>query len=123
MISFCEAIAKEEGWLIPESLCRRNNNPGNIRYDFYSASVLGATGDNEGYAVFPSAQAGYDAMSKLLIEEYAGLTLEDAIAKWAPPSDHNPTTAYIDNVCAWTSFTPATILTADLLQPPTLTEE
>lgn len=119
MISFCEAIAKEEGWLIPGSLGRRNNNPGNIRYDLYSASVLGATGDDKGYAVFPSVQAGYNAMSKLLLEEYAGLSVKDAITKWAPPSDHNPTTAYIDNVCTWTGFTPSTILTPDLLEPPT----
>jgi hypothetical protein len=122
MLSFCEAIARQEGWLIPTSRCRRDNNPGNIRYDFYAQSVLGATGDDGGYAIFPSAQAGYYAMSKLLTDNYVGLTVDAAISKWAPEADNNPTSGYIANVCAWTALTPSTILTAEMLQPPILRE-
>jgi len=69
------------------------------------------------FAAFPTDAQGFAAMSHLLVVAYSGLTLQRAIARWAPASE-NDTQAYISNVCAWTGLTPSTVLTVDLLQPP-----
>lgn len=123
MITFCEAIARQEGWLISNSRCRRNHNPGNIMYGIF-AQRHGATGsDSGGYSIFPSDQAGFAAMSELLEAYYAGLTVAQAIQKWAPSSVGNPTAAYIEDVCQWTGLQPSTVLTANLLAAPTLEDQ
>jgi hypothetical protein len=119
MITFCEALAREEGWLNPESRCRRNLNPGNLNYEPWETS-FGAkleTGPNARFAVFPTAALGFAAMSALLTRYYAGLTVAQAIAKWAPSSENN-TVQYLANVCTWTQYTPETVLVPLLLQPP-----
>ncbi|HVV60228.1 MAG TPA: hypothetical protein VHD14_00575, partial [Pseudolabrys sp.] len=65
----------------------RNNNPGNIKYGSFAKS-MGATGqDADGYAIFPSASAGRNAMSTLLQQKYQGLTINQLGTKWA---DHPP---------------------------------
>lgn len=120
MITFCEAIARQEGYLIANSRCRRNHNPGNIMYGAF-AQRHGATGsDSDGYSIFPDDQTGFDAMSELLEAVYANLTVAQAIQKWAPASVGNPTESYIEDVCRWCGFSPNTVLTAGLLAPPIL---
>lgn len=68
----------------------RNNNPGNIEYGNF-AKANGAIGSDGRFAVFATVEAGYAAMEKLLFESrsYSGLTLTQAIARWAPPSENN----------------------------------
>ena len=44
---------------------------------------------------------------------YKGLTVAQAIAKWAPPNE-NDTTSYINNICGWTGL-PADKLIDDCL--------
>ena len=120
MITFCEARARQEGWLISNSRCRRNHNPGNIMYGAF-AKRHGSTGpDSDGYSIFPSDQAGFNAMSELLEAYYIGLTVAQAIQKWAPASAGNPTASDIENTCRWTGLKENTVLTADLLAPPQL---
>lgn len=127
MISFLEAIAREEGWLVPESRARRNHNPGNICWGKF-ALIHGASGienipenlrdkEQPRFAYFKNDQSGFEAMSSLLEASYTGLTIRQAINKWAPSIENN-TSAYIDNVCKWTGLTPETILTSALLSPP-----
>jgi len=53
-------------------------------------------------------------MRVLLNQNYLGLTVSQALNKWAPPVE-NATNAYIDNVCTWTGLTPDTVLTAELI--------
>ncbi len=118
MLTFCEAIARQEGWLIQDSRCRRNHNPGNIMYGTF-ARRHGSTGpDADGYSIFPSDQAGFDAESELLEAFYCGLTVAAAIQKWAPASAGNPTGSYIEDVCRWTGLQPLTVLTPAMLAPP-----
>ena len=72
----------------------RNNNPGNLR------EGIGQIGtDSEGYAVFPTPQAGYNAAARQLVGYgNAGLnTINAIIEKWAPTSENN-TQAYINSV-------------------------
>jgi hypothetical protein len=74
----------------------RNNNPGNIEYGSYARSK-GAIGTDGRFAVFPSYEAGRKAQGDLLFNSkgYRGLTLAQAINKWAPAGDNNNVPAYI----------------------------
>jgi len=116
MMTFLEAIARQEGWLVADSRCRRNRNPGNIRYGEFSMHH-GAVGTDGVFAIFPTDEAGFRAMSVLLGAAYRGLTVAQAIAKWAPPTENN-TRQYIEDVTEWTGLKPDTELTMDLLAPP-----
>ncbi len=71
----------------------RNNNPGNlIPGDF--ANRQGAIGQAGGIAVFPNEAVGQRAQVALLLSpRYRDVTLDQAIARWAPPP-RNPTAAY-----------------------------
>lgn len=76
----------------------RNNNPGNLNY----AGQFGATPERPGgrFARFETAFDGLRALSRQLVL-YAGRginSVEKIISTWAPPSDNNNTTAYIQSV-------------------------
>lgn len=111
--TFCEAIARMEGWLVKNSRARRNHNPGNIRYGRF-ARLHGAVGTDGSFAIFPSDDAGFKAMSILLESYYLGDSVEKALQRYAPPSENN-TPLYIADVCEWTGLNPDTILTAEIL--------
>jgi hypothetical protein len=68
----------------------RNNNPGNIEYGTFAKSH-GAIGSDGRFAVFPSYEAGRSAKESLLFESkgYAGKTIEEAINRYAPPSEND----------------------------------
>lgn len=126
-ITFCEALAREEGFLVADSRSRRNHNPGNICWGKF-AMLHGATsieqvpnGEIPRFAYFPNDQVGFNAMSSLLEASYLGLTISATIYRWAPPTE-NDTEQYIKNVCSWTGLTPNTILTSNLLSAPLATE-
>lgn len=132
-ITFCEAIAREEGFysLVPtKTRAQRNHNPGNICWGKF-AQTHGATAietipsglsETPRFAFFPDNQTGFNCMSSLLEAMYLGLTITAAISKWAPSSENN-TPRYIANVCEWTGYTPLTILTSDILKAPILNSE
>ena len=50
-------------------------------------------------------------MTALLLARYLGLTVTQAIEKWAPSVENN-TSVYIANVCVWTGLSPDSVLTA-----------
>lgn len=114
--TFCEAISRMEGWLISSSRCRRNHNPGNIRYGNF-ARKHGAIATDGSFAIFKSDADGFVAMSELLEASYAGDTVAQAIGRYAPSSENN-TPQYISDVCEWTGLSPSSILTQALLAPP-----
>lgn len=74
----------------------RNNNPGNLRF----AGQPGAVKDANGYARFETPEAGRAAMRRQLNLDMQrrGMNLTQALNKYAPPSDNNPTDKYIDFV-------------------------
>ena len=118
--SICEAFARQEGWYaqVPKATrCQRNNNPGNIRYGNFALHHNAVGKDSDGFAIFSNPQDGFNCMSDLLIAAYLGLTLKQAVYKWAPPFE-NDSNVYVQNVCSFTGLNPYTILTADLLRPP-----
>jgi hypothetical protein len=67
----------------------RNNNPGNIEFGDYARS-MGAIGTDGRFAVFPTYAMGKRAKEKLIFEgkNYQALTLDQAIARYAPPSEN-----------------------------------
>lgn len=84
-------IARMEGWNVSGSVAQRNRNPGNLRY----AGQSGAVGQNQGYAVFDSVEAGWAALERqIALDASRGLTLEEFTYKYAPPSE-NQTRDYL----------------------------
>lgn len=77
----------------------RNNNPGNIEFGDFAQSH-GAVGTDGRFAVFPTYEAGRAAKQALLFTSpgYAGMTIEQAIGRYAPASDGNDTPRYISTV-------------------------
>jgi RHS repeat-associated protein len=62
----------------------RNNNPGNIRWN---SEQIGSAG---GFAVFKDYETGFAAIGNLLrSDSYNNLSINDAIARWAPPSEND----------------------------------
>lgn len=90
-----DGIATFEGYYIPGSLAARNNNPGNLR----SWGNLPTSG---GYAVFPTANAGWLALRRQvqlnisrglsLFEFFAGKT--GVYGGYAPAADQNQPATY-----------------------------
>jgi len=114
-----EAMARMEGFYRRGSRPQRNNNPGDIEYGKF-AQAHGATHAEQPagrFAVFPDAATGFEAMRALLESRgYAGLTVSQALNRWAPPVE-NDTNAYTANVCRWAECKPDDAIT-DLLQAP-----
>jgi hypothetical protein len=113
--TICQAIAREEGFGVPNSRSNRNNNPGDIEYGHF-AQINGATrieivgvGQTPRFAYFPTPEIGFEAMKKLLASHYTGMTIAEMLDKYAPPVE-NQTNSYIANVCAWTGLTPGTVI-------------
>lgn len=90
------------------------NNPLNIRYN-PNNKWLGQIGKNKnGFVIFDNAQNCYRAGAKILASyKKRGIdTIKEIITTWAPPSDNNPTSGYINFVCKELNMLPD-----DLIQP------
>jgi uncharacterized protein YcbK (DUF882 family) len=88
----------------------RNNNPGNIQYGDF-AKRYGALGTDGRFAIFPSYDAGRKAKEALLFESkgYAGMNIQQAIYRYAPPNENN-TQNYVATVAAAAGVPPSTAL-------------
>lgn len=87
----------------------RNNNPGNIEKGTF-ADENGAIGGDTRFAIFPDEQIGRDAIVALLKSaSYRNLTLQQAINRYAPPSENN-TTGYVTFVVNTTGVARSTVL-------------
>lgn len=87
----------------------RNNNPGNIEFGPF-ARQMGAVGSDGRFAVFPTLEAGNKAKEELLFgarSKYIGLSIADAIARYAPPTENN-TAAYVQQVTQSVGVSPQT---------------
>jgi hypothetical protein len=86
----------------------RNNNPGNIEFGDF-ARRQGAIGTDGRFAIFPTYEAGKRAKEALLFEgrNYSGLTIAQAITRYAPPSE-NDTAMYIRVAAGAVGVSPST---------------
>ncbi|WP_186216292.1 hypothetical protein [Burkholderia gladioli] len=90
----------------------RNNNPGNLKYGDF-AYQQGATGrDSDGFAVFPTMEAGVAAQRALLglYLRQGNDTIRKVVSKYAPSSE-NDTTGYIADVARKLGISPDQRLT------------
>lgn len=79
-----------------------NNNPGNIRYVADTWMQKLATGERNGFCVFPNYEVGYHVLQQFFINAATGRsqiyhpldTLYDFYSKYAPASDNNNPTHY-----------------------------
>jgi RHS repeat-associated protein len=84
----------------------RNNNPGNLITSRFS-SANGSIGAAGGFAVFPDYDIGVDALTSLLqTQTYQSLTVNQAISRFAPPSENN-TSNYQNYIQAQTDLNPS----------------
>lgn len=99
-LSLEQAIAKVEGFNAKGSKPnrpQRNHNPGDIEYGDF-AKAHGATGTDGRFAIFPNDNSGFAALTALLkTQGYSSLSVEQAIGKFAPPSE-NDTAKYVKDV-------------------------
>lgn len=114
MSKLAHLIAKEEGYDIPGSVPNRNNNPGDLRHSphsFHTPEAPNAIGRID------TPEHGWADLEEQL-EKYAkrGLTLQQAIEEFAPPSENN-TAAYLAYVCNGLNL-PRTTLVSEALKVP-----
>lgn len=109
--TIAQAIQTQEGYF-PGSLAYTNNNPGNLQF----AGQAGATAGANGFAVFPSYQAGYDALvNQINLYASRGLTVQQMMDIYAPAAQTgNDPTAYANTVASAVGATPDTPL-SDIL--------
>lgn len=107
-MTLLEAMAREEGFYVKGTRPNRNNNPGDIEFGPF-AQAHGSIKSDGRFAIFPTSEAGFEAMKALLLKHYSGLTLEAALNKYAPPVE-NDTNTYLNRVCEWTGLKPGTLI-------------
>lgn len=109
MVQFTEVVAAGPGWTtvrtddgrtvtLQGARNWRNNNPGNLEFG-PTAQGYGAVGTDSRFAVFSDYNAGREAKKGLLFDNprYSTLSINDAIAKYAPPVENN-TPAYVNAI-------------------------
>ena len=107
------AIATQEGFFTGGSLPQRNNNPGDLRHGPGEVHP-----DNQPNVVgaFDTPEDGWAALERQLsLDGERGMTVQDLIYSYAPPSDDNDTEAYINFVCQYVPCR-RTDLVTDLLR-------
>lgn len=117
-----EAIARYEGFYVHNSRAQRNNNPGNIEFGPFAYAhgsdglevIPSGINDPPRFAHFPDSDTGFACLRELLTEHYGGLSLSQAMNKYAPPAE-NETNAYLAFVSAQTGASPAATLTPELI--------
>jgi hypothetical protein len=104
-------IAAEEGYGIAGDVPTRNNNPGDLRHSPHSAH---SPTDPNGIGQIDTPADGWADLEEQL-ERYAarGLTLQQAIYEFAPPSENN-SAAYLNFVCAGLGCSPDTLVSTAL---------
>lgn len=118
MMTFMEALARQEGFYAAppnnHNTPETHFNPGDIEDGRFAQSHGALPNDGGRFARFPNAVMGFAAMRALLLSAYVGLTVFQAIHKWAPSVENNDS-VYVKNVTGWTGLTPTTVLTPQLI--------
>lgn len=101
------------GAAVPRGI--RNNNPGNIEDGAFARSLPGYVGSDGRFAIFDDPSSGEAAQTRLLgsYVQRGFDTPTEIINRWAPPSDNNPTGAYINYVAQRAGIGPNDRVTED----------
>jgi peptidoglycan hydrolase-like protein with peptidoglycan-binding domain len=88
----------------------RNNNPGNLEFRGGFSQSKGAVGHDGRFAVFPTLEIGMKAKEDLVFgKNYVNLSIQDAIAKYAPETENN-VNSYVRQIVLATNASPDTVL-------------
>lgn len=111
MSKLAQLIAQEEGFNVPGSVPNRSDNPGDLRH---APGEEHPAGDPNSVGSFDTADDGWAALERQL-QLYAerGLTLEQAIYEFAPPSENN-SEQYLQFVCDGLGCAPNILVSAAL---------
>jgi hypothetical protein len=91
-----QLIAKEEGFGIPGTVPTRDDNPGDLRHSPHSVHAANAP---DAIGVIDSVADGWaDLERQLHLFAERGLSLQEAIYEFAPPSENN-SARYLAYVC------------------------
>jgi hypothetical protein len=90
----------------------RNNNPGNLKFGKFAEKQGAISQDEQGFAIFPDYETGRKAKATLLFESpsYKDKTITEAINRYAPREDDNPTSNYVQAIVQATGMPPDTPL-------------
>ena len=110
MQTLIQAMARMEGFYSPGTLPNRRNNPGDIEDGKFAQAHGALPSDGHRFAAWATPEEGFAAMRSLLTAHYLGLTLAQALNKWAPPVENN-VNAYLKNVSTWTGMAADQVLT------------
>ena len=89
-----QTIQQVEGYY-PGSVSYTNNNPGNLKYAGQAGATLGANG----FAVFSSYDAGYQALvNQINLDASRGQTIAQFTSIYAPAADNNNPTSYAQTI-------------------------
>ena len=95
MSRLAHLIAKEEGYGIPGAVPTRNNNPGDLRHSPHS---FHKPNDPNGIGQIDTPEDGWaDLERQLQLYAERGMSLQEAIYDFAPPSENN-TIGYLNYV-------------------------
>lgn len=104
-------IAREEGYGIPGTVPTRDNNPGDLRHSPHSFHLPNSP-DSIGQIDTP-ADGWADLERQLQLYADRGLTLQEAIYDFAPPSENN-SSQYLNFICSGLGCTPDTLVSEAL---------
>lgn len=104
-------ISKAEGFGVPGAVPTTHHNPGDLRHSPHSQH-----GDDPNAIgkIDTDADGWADLERQLELFAERGYTLEKLIYTWAPPSDNNPTAAYLATVCREIGLPPETLVSKAL---------
>ena len=94
---WAEATKKHEGWFTT-SRSQRNNNPGNLRYSGYTASLGENKGkDDKNFIIYKDYETGFNALKQFLVDAASDklrsykrdMTLLQFYQVYAPSADGN----------------------------------
>ena len=114
MTRLAQLIARQEGFGIPGAIPTTHNNPGDLRHSPHSSH---AGEDPNAIGEIDTVADGWaDLERQLQIYAREGLTLQQMVELYAPPSDGNETSVYLQNVCAGLGLPPSTPVAIALRQ-------
>ena len=108
MTKLAQLIARKEGFGIPGALPTVRHNPGDLRHSPHSQHPGGPAHKDDVGTIDTDQHGWSDLERQLQIYADEGLTLRQMIHLYAPESDHNNTSAYLQFVCNGLGLAPET---------------
>lgn len=104
-------IAKEEGFGLPGTVPTRDRNPGDLRHSPHSQH---SPDDPNGIGVIDTVEDGWsDLERQLRLDADRGLTLEQLVYQYAPPTENN-TPQYLKYICDGLNMEPGDLVSEAL---------